>query len=104
MDITGKYVAILVDNYFEQAEFEEPQRALKDAGAEVTVIAAQQKQLQGLNHVEQGDSFQADLLLQEASAEDYDALVLPGGVVNADNLRVIKAAQQWVLDFLDAGK
>lgn len=104
MDIAGKHIAILVHNYFEQAEFEEPLRAIKDAGGEVTVISADKTLLQGLNHVEKGDKFEADLLLEQASTEDYDALVLPGGAVNADNLRVNETAQQWVVDFLDAGK
>lgn len=105
MDIAGKHIAILVDNYFEQAEFEEPMSALKDAGADVTVIStSSDKVLQGLNHIEKGDKFEADLLLGQASPGDYDALVLPGGVVNADNLRVVEGAQQWVLDFLDSGK
>lgn len=104
MDITSKHIAILVHNYFEQAEFEEPLSALKDAGAEVTIIAADSLRLQGLNHVAMGDSFEADLLLQQATPEDYDGLVLPGGAINADKLRVIEVAQRWVTDFLDAGK
>ncbi|HVX56537.1 MAG TPA: type 1 glutamine amidotransferase domain-containing protein [Candidatus Saccharimonadales bacterium] len=103
-DISGKHIAILVHNYFEQAEFEEPLSALKNAGAEVTVISADEQKLRGLNHVERGDNFEADLLLDQASPEDYDALVLPGGAINADNLRVVETAKQWVLDFLEAGK
>jgi protease I len=104
MDITGKTVAILVDNYFEQAEFEEPIEALRDAGAEVTVVAVKDKKLQGLNHIDKGDFFAADLLLEEASEEDYDALVLPGGAINADSLRMVEAAQIWVRDFLEEDK
>lgn len=104
MNIAGKHVAVLVHNYFEQAEFEEPISALKDAGAEVTIIAVNKKTLQGLNHTDKGDAFEADLLLEQASSGDYDALVLPGGAINADQLRVIGAAQDWVKDFLDAGK
>jgi len=104
MNTTDKRVAILVHNFFEQTEFEEPLRALKDAGAEVTVISASKKKLQGLNHAEKGDEFQADLLLSAASSDDYDALVLPGGALNADGLRMNEAAQQWVIDFLDSGR
>jgi len=104
MDIAGKKVAILVDTYFEQSEFEEPLRALKDAGAEVTVIGASTKDLQALQHVEKGDTFTADLVLADATSDDYDALVLPGGVVNADHLRVNEMAQEWVRDFLDSNK
>ena len=104
MGISNKHVAVLVHNYFEQAEFEEPIRALKDAGAEVTVISADKTELKGMNHAEIGDNFTADILLDQASAEDYDALVLPGGAINADHLRVVEAAKQWALDFLDSRK
>jgi len=104
MNSSGKHVAVLVHNYFEQAEFEEPIRALKDAGAEVTIISADKESLQGLRHVKLGDTFTADLLLNQASPDDYDALVLPGGAMNADQLRVVEAAKQWALDFLDAAK
>jgi protease I len=104
MDIAGKTVAILVDNYFEQAEFEEPIDALKEAGADVDVIAVKNKSLQGLNHVDKGDGFTADLLLADATPEEYDALVLPGGAINADSLRMVEAAQAWVRDFLDEDK
>ncbi len=104
MDISGKYVAILVDNYFEQAEFEEPISALKDAGAEVTIIASKQLELQGMNHVKLADSFKADLLLDQVSSEDYDAIVLPGGALNADSLRVNEAAQRLVLEFFEDNK
>jgi protease I len=95
MDITGKKVAIVVDNYFEQAEFEEPLDALKEAGAEIDVIAVRNLKLHGLNHVDKGDSFTADLLLSEATSDEYDALVLPGGAINADGLRMVEAAQDW---------
>lgn len=104
MDISGKHVAVLVHNYFEQAEFEEPISALKDAGAEVTVISADSKKLKAMQHAEPGDSFQADLSLDQASDGDYDALVLPGGAINADHLRMVEAAKGWVCDFLDSGK
>lgn len=104
MNIADKHVAVLVHNYFEQAEFDEPISALKDAGAEVTVISASDEDLRGMNHVELGDSFKADLMLDQASPDDYDALVLPGGAINADHLRVVEAAKQWAADFFDAGK
>lgn len=104
MDLSGKHIAILVDNYFEQAEFEEPLSYLRDAGAEVTIIALKARDLQGLNHVDKGDKFQADLLLAEASSVDYDALVLPGGAINADGLRINEDAQEWARDFLESGR
>jgi protease I len=99
-----KRIAILVDNYFEQAEFEEPLRALQDAGVRVDVLGASQKDLTALQHVDRGDDFTADRLLQDATSADYDALVLPGGAINADKLRMNKKARQWINDFMDAGK
>ena len=100
-----KTVAILVHNYFEQAEFTEPLKTLKDAGATVHVISASgERELQGLNHVEMADKFQADLLLEDASLEDYDALVLPGGATNADNLRMVQKAREWVQTAIEQGK
>ena len=101
--ITGKKIAILVDNYFEQAEFEHPLHVLEEAGAEVEVVGAHTKTLQGMNHTEQGDAFQANTLLEEVAPEAYDALVLPGGVINADKLRMEERARQWVNEFIDNG-
>ncbi|HET8991937.1 MAG TPA: type 1 glutamine amidotransferase domain-containing protein [Candidatus Saccharimonadales bacterium] len=103
-NISGKHIAVLVDNYFEQAEYEEPIRTLADAGADVTVIATKDKHLQGLNHADKGDEFEADLLLEQADWIDYDALVLPGGAINADSLRVNEEVKQWTSEFLDSGK
>jgi protease I len=100
----AKRVAILVDNYFEQAEFEAPLQALEDSDIQVEVVAASQKDLTALQHVDKGGNFTADRLLQDAEAADYDALVLPGGAVNADCLRMNQKARQWVNDFMDASK
>jgi protease I len=105
MNIQGKKIAILVDNYFEQAEFEVPLKALKEAGGDVTVITTNDDlSLQGLNHVEMGDKFKADKKIDEANPDDYDALVLPGGAVNADSLRMVDKAKEWVTDFMDDNK
>lgn len=105
MDLADKKVAILVHNYFEQPEFVRPLQALKDAGAEVHVVSASgEKQLQGLNHADKGDSFQADLLLNDADPTAYDALVLPGGAINADHLRMVEGAREWVRGYTEAGK
>jgi protease I len=60
--------------------------------------------LQGLNHADKGDSFQADLLLEEVKPESYDALVLPGGAINADALRMVEAAREWVRHYMDTAK
>jgi protease I len=104
-NVAGKKVAILVHNYFEQDEFEEPLTALKDAGVITTVITANDDLLLfGMHHADVGGKFQADILLSEADPDDYDGLVLPGGVINADALRVVEDAQDWAVDFLDSGK
>lgn len=104
MDITTKKVAILVHNYFEQSEFEEPLRALKAAGAAVSIVSADSKKLQGMQHVRLGDGFQADVLLDDVDPQAFDAVVLPGGVVNADKLRMNDKARDWVAKFLEQKK
>jgi protease I len=104
MSVEGKKIAILVDNYFEQAEYEEPLEQLKAAGADVTTVAASQKELHGMQHVKIGDGFTADVLLDDIEFDDYDVLVLPGGVINADKLRMNDRAREWVVRFADGGK
>ena len=104
MSVEGKKIAILVDNYFEQAEYEEPLNQLKEAGADVATVATKNKELHGMRHTEIGDSFAADVLLEDIDFDDYDALVLPGGVVNADKLRMNEKAREWVIRFADEGK
>ena len=103
-DLSSKRVAIVVDDYFEQAEFTGPLDALKQAGIQVDVISTEGGEIHGLNHVDMGDTFQSDMSTAEANPDDYDALVLPGGAVNADALRVDEDVQQWVQQFLKAGK
>jgi protease I len=105
MKPAGKHVAMLVDNYFEQSEFEEPLKALKNEGVLVTVLTTNDKKsLQAMQHAKLGSKFQADLLLKDSKPEEYDALVLPGGVINADKLRMDEAARSWATDFLDSGR
>jgi protease I len=103
-DLSGKKVAILVDNYFEQAEFTEPKKALQEAGVAVEVVSPTEGDLQGLNHVEKGDTFQRDVSLDDADLDDYDALVLPGGAINADSLRMNEAARSWVRQYIQQDK
>ena len=104
MDIADKKVAIVVANYFEEAEFTEPLRALKDAGARVEVVGATTKALQALHHADKVGQYQADILLVDANPDAYDALVLPGGVINADHLRMEQRLHDWVAAFLDDEK
>jgi|SRR5579884_2175202 len=106
-DLSGKKVAILVDNYFEEDEFTGPLAALKQAGAKVDVIAAepQDGKVQAMKgDVNKSNTYDIDMTLDEANMDDYDALVLPGGAINADHLRTQDKAKQWVKRFADMGK
>ena len=102
--ITGKKVAILVAEGFEQSEMVKPRQALEQAGANTAIVSPAKGEVQGWNHFDKGDRFQVDLPLEQAQAEDFDALLLPGGVANPDQLRVQPKAVQFVKRFVDAGK
>jgi protease I len=92
----GFHVAILALDGFEQVELTGPREALEKAGAETRLISAKRGKVQGFNHVDKADEFDVNLDLNEADANDFDALLLPGGVVNADQLRVMPKAQEFV--------
>jgi protease I len=102
--LNGKRVAILVENGFEQVEMTEPRKALQAAGAKTQIVSPVQGQVKGWNHTEWGDTFPVDLPLENARPEDFDALMLPGGVMNPDKLRMNPKAVQFVRAFFDAGK
>ena len=102
--LQGKKIAILVHDLFEQAELAEPLRALQDAGATVDIVSPQGPRVTGMHHDEKGDEFPVDVPLDQASADDYDALVLPGGVVNADALRMVQRAREFAKAIDGAGK
>lgn len=105
MKTAGKHVALLVYDNFEQSEFEEPLKALKNEGVLVTVVTTGgKKSLQAMQHNKPGTKYQADLLIQDAKPEEYEALVLPGGVINADKLRMDETARTWATEFLDSGR
>ncbi|MDB5078616.1 MAG: hypothetical protein JWP00_540 [Chloroflexi bacterium] len=96
-NLNGLRVAILATDYFEQVELTEPKKALDAAGAITKIIAPQPKQGQvtGFNHDTKGDTFKVDMPLEQANPADFDALLLPGGALNADNLRVVEKAQDF---------
>jgi len=102
--LDGKKVAILVENGFEQVELEEPKKALEAAGAKTQIVSPQVGTVLGWQHTNWGDKFAVDMPLERASAEDYDALLLPGGVMNPDKLRMNPKAVQFVRSFFDAQK
>jgi protease I len=103
-DLSGKRVAILATDGVEQVELTEPKRALEDAGASAEVVSPKPDRIKGWKHDKWGDEIKVDLPLEEARADDFDALLLPGGVMNPDTLRMDHRAVQFVKDFFVAGK
>ncbi len=102
--LNGKTVAILATDGFEQSELERPKQALESAGANVDVISLKAGEIQGFKHMDKGDKVRVDHPIAEVSAQDYDALVLPGGVFNPDALRSDKDAVSFVRDFFTEQK
>lgn len=102
--IEGRTVAILATHGFEQAELTEPQKALKEAGATVHVVSPEQGTIRGYRHLDKGDEVGVDRVLDDARPDDYDALVIPGGLFNPDELRTNEAALRFVRPFFTAGK
>ena len=102
--LSGKKIAILATDGFEQSELIEPQRALKNAGATVDVVSPKSGAIRGWNKTDWGDEVPVDVELSQARPEDYDGLVLPGGQINPDKLRLEPAAVQFVRAFFEADK
>ena len=101
----GKRIAILVANEgVEQVELTSPADALREVGAEIDLLAPEEDQIQAFNHLDKGDTFTPDKTVGEADPDDYDGLVLPGGVANPDQLRTDTNAVQFVRSFFEAGK
>lgn len=103
-DLKGKRVAILVTDGFEQIEMTSPREALEKAGAKCLLISPKGGEVQAFKHLDKADRFKADLELSKANASDFDAVLLPGGVINSDALRIEKKAQQFVQEIDRAGK
>jgi protease I len=102
--LKGLKVAILATDGFEQSELTEPRKALDEAGATTEVVAPREGKLRGWNHKEWGREVDVDRALQSADPKSYDALVLPGGVMNPDNLRTNPRAVAFVKSFFESGK
>ena len=103
-NLKGKRIAMLVTDGFEQVEMTGPRAALEQAGAKVDLVSPKDDRVRGWKTTDWGDEFRVDVKLEDAKAGDYDAIVLPGGVMNPDKLRVLPAAQSLVREFADAGK
>ena len=102
--LTGKRIAILATNGFEQSELEEPKKALEAAGARAEVVSLHQGQIRGWQHTDWGSSVSVDVTIAKAHSDDYDGLVLPGGVINPDKLRMDPEAIAFVRAFVESGK
>ena len=102
--LDGLKVAILIEDGFEQVEMVEPRKALDQAGAKTSIVSLKDQQVRGWKFTEWGDAFPVDVPLNQAKAEDFDALLLPGGVINPDALRIEPAAVAFAKAFFDAGK
>jgi protease I len=102
--LQGKKVAILVTDGLEQVELTKPRRALDEAGAQTQVVSPAKGKAKGWNHTEWGEEVQVDVPLKSADPAEYDALLLPGGVMNPDRLRMDPEAVRFIKHFFDAGK
>lgn len=102
--LTGKKVAILVTNGFEQVELTEPKAALEKAGATAQIVSPEKRHVKGWKMTDWGDSFDVDVALAKASPDDFDALLLPGGVMNPDTLRGDEDAVRFIKHFVTSSK
>lgn len=102
--LDGKRIAILATDGVEQVELIEPQKALEEAGALTEVIAPKSGQIRAWNHTDWGDNIPVDRTLDQANPDEYDALLLPGGVMNPDHLRKDERAVRFVRSFFEAQK
>lgn len=102
--LSGKTIAVLATDGFEQVELTEPLAALRSAGAQAHVVAPTGKTIQGYNHHDKADRIPVDRELGQVAAADYDGLVLPGGVINPDALRLEADAIDFIREFVSAGK
>ncbi|HWG21135.1 MAG TPA: type 1 glutamine amidotransferase domain-containing protein [Terracidiphilus sp.] len=103
-ELRGKKIAFLATDGFEQAELFEPRKALDDAGAETVVIAPKAGEIKAWNVKDWGKTVRVDKSLETANPNDYDALVLPGGVINPDRLRMDPAAVNFIKQFVSTGR
>ena len=103
-ELKGKRVAIVATDMVEQVELLEPRKALDEAGAQTELISIKPGEIQGFNHYDKADKIPVDKTIEEVQADDYDALMLPGGVGNPDTLRMDENVVSFVRDFFEQGK
>jgi protease I len=103
-DPSGKRVAVVAADMVEQVELTEPWKALEEAGAKPELISIQNGKIQGFNHFDRADTFKVDKTIEAVTADDYDALLLPGGVGNPDILRMDEDVVRFIRQFFEQGK
>jgi protease I len=103
-DLSGKRIAFLATDMVEQVELTEPWKAVEEAGGTPELVSLEEGEIQGFSHYDKADTFPVDRTVDEASADEYDALVQPGGVGNPDTLRMDENAVRFVRDFVESGK
>ena len=103
-ELQDKTIAFLATDGVEQIEYTEPRKAVEQAGGAAHLVSLESGEIQGFNHLDKGDTFPVDKAVAEASAAEYDGLVLPGGVANPDFLRMNPDAVAFVRSFFEAGK
>ncbi|MDP9100359.1 MAG: type 1 glutamine amidotransferase [Verrucomicrobiota bacterium] len=102
--LSGKKVAILAADGFEEVELTKPKKALNEAGAKTSVVSIKAGKIQGMNHADKGETVAVDQTLAEAKAQDFHALMIPGGLMNPDTLRCNEEALEFVRHFFREGK
>ncbi len=102
--LQGKRIAFLATDMVEQVELTEPWKAVTDEGAAAQLVSLEEGEIQGFNHYDKADKFKVDRTVEEASADNYDALVIPGGVGNPDTMRMDENAVDFVRQFFEQGK
>jgi len=102
--LDGKKIAILVTDGFEQVEMTIPRDALEEAGADVKIVSPKSGKIQGMNHADKGDKFDVDIELKDVNPDEFDALLIPGGLMNPDQLRSTQEALDFTRHFFEVGK
>jgi deglycase len=103
-ELQGKKIAFVATDGVEQVEYTEPRKAVEQAGAEAHLVSPKQDRIQGMNHLDKADTFPVDVAVSQASVDDYDGLVLPGGVANPDFLRMDPTVVSFIGSFFQSGK
>jgi protease I len=103
-ELNGKRVAIVATDMVEQVELVEPRKALEEAGAKTDLVSIEPGEIQGFDHYDKADKIPVDRTIEEVSADEYDALLIPGGVGNPDTLRTDENVVSFVRDFFEQGK